>query len=676
MELELTAHLVGLDDVSRPMLESIVRDLGLRPRIVGSLAQVETYPDLVIVESALLLDASASFLAGFREHGVVVVAIVRDAEQDADDEAALGRLVELGVDELLRAPIRRADAFSRCRAALRLMRHRDELQTERRATGVLCELTGALTSAFEMREVLFAIVRRLEQALDARRVSLVAAPEGRGSAYVLVTSDDPEVFRLELDLADYPEIRQVLRTRETLALRNATTHPMLDSVRERMLSSEACSLDLFPLVWEDRATAVLIVRTDPRRGTLSETELLVCRSVANATAVSLRSARIMESLMEHADGTTLQTYEAERRLHSLRRYADFFSLAAEGIAVFDRAGNLLFANPRAYETVGYAPGSGARLHIRDLVHRGSLGALRELGHEFDRGIYRRGVDLRLKRRDGRAAIVSASFAALPEGEGGILVSFQDVTDHRATEAELVKTMQFLESLIDASVDGIVAADIDGNILLFNDSAERIYGFQAAQVIGRMTIQSLYAVADAQRMMELLRSESHGGRGKLAPTRMVAIAKDGSEIPIRLSAAIVEEDGQEAAVVAIFTDLRETLRVQERLAAATEKLASTEKQALIAELAGTAAHELNQPLTTILAYGELLRRQLEKESASRRAVDAVLQEAERMAEIVRKIGKMTKYETKSYVGGQKIIDLDRAAGSDPAPGGEPEGESDV
>jgi hypothetical protein len=40
------------------------------------------------------------------------------------------------------------------------------------------------------------------------------------------------------------------------------------------------------------------------------------------------------------------------------------------------------------------------------------------------------------------------------------------------------------------------------------------------------------------------------------------------------------------------------------------------------------------------------------------------EAQRMAEIVRKIGKLTRYETKSYVGEQKILDLDRASGDDP------------
>jgi len=42
-----------------------------------------------------------------------------------------------------------------------------------------------------------------------------------------------------------------------------------------------------------------------------------------------------------------------------------------------------------------------------------------------------------------------------------------------------------------------------------------------------------------------------------------------------------------------------------------------------------------------------------------SVAVIMQEAERLAEIVRKIGKITRYETKSYVGGTQILDLERA-----------------
>ena len=61
---------------------------------------------------------------------------------------------------------------------------------------------------------------------------------------------------------------------------------------------------------------------------------------------------------------------------------------------------------------------------------------------------------------------------------------------------------------------------------------------------------------------------------------------------------------------LFTDLRERLHMEERLAAAQQELRTREKQAIIAELAGAAAHELNQPLTSVMGYAELSKRRLD------------------------------------------------------------------
>jgi signal transduction histidine kinase len=129
-----------------------------------------------------------------------------------------------------------------------------------------------------------------------------------------------------------------------------------------------------------------------------------------------------------------------------------------------------------------------------------------------------------------------------------------------------------------------------------------------------------------------------------------------------AALITEEVGgrvHEVGTVGIFSDLRDKLKLEMRLSATQAQLEQTEKTAVIAELAGTAAHELNQPLTSIMGYAELLRRRLRDEDPNVKAIDIIYREAERMAEIVRKIGKITRYETKPYVGGARIVDLERA-----------------
>ena len=79
-----------------------------------------------------------------------------------------------------------------------------------------------------------------------------------------------------------------------------------------------------------------------------------------------------------------------------------------------------------------------------------------------------------------------------------------------------------------------------------------------------------------------------------------------------------------------------------------------------ELAGAAAHELNQPLTSVMGYAQVLLRKLDAGGrAPAASCETILDEADRMAAIVRKLGSLTRYETKSYVGGAQIIDLDRS-----------------
>ena len=165
-------------------------------------------------------------------------------------------------------------------------------------------------------------------------------------------------------------------------------------------------------------------------------------------------------------------------------------------------------------------------------------------------------------------------------------------------------------------------------------------------------------------MKMLRSASYGGVGRLELTRREILTKDGELVPVNMTASIIYDDGREVATVGIVSDLRDRIRIEQRLLAAQEKLVISEKQALVAELAGATAHELNQPLTSVMGYAELLKKKMNPEDPYFRAVDTILREATRMAEIVKKIGRITRYETKAYVGSAQILDLEKSAG----PGG--------
>lgn len=539
-----------------------------------------------------------------------------------------------------------------------------EVTSAKRDAEVMLELTQALSSSLDFREILYTVVRRIAEFMLVDRVSVVVTPESDAGdvGYVVVASDDSALANLRIDLKKYPEIQTVLRSGESLTIHDAATHPILDSVRDSFVTDKLSSMTLFPITWRGQAVGVLFLRSAAKRGILDGRETRFCQVIANATAVALRNARVMQSLRDHTQEITFARFEAEQRLEELHRYADLFTSAAEGIAVIDeKTGRLLFANPRAYEIVAASPATHENFEVRTLIHRNDRSRIVRLWADLPKGVHPRGVDLRVRRGTGEDyRICTASFSTLADAPDSVLVTFQDVTEQRRTEAELVKTMEFLESLVDASVDGIVAADMNGNVILFNRGAEAIYGYAAEEVIGRLTTRDLYPPGEAYQIMRRLRSDDHGGAGRLSPSNLHARAKSGENIPIRLSASMIYEAGEPSATFGIFTDLREKLLVEERLAEAQERLAESEKNSLVAELAGTAAHELNQPLTSLMAYAELLKRKIPAGTPEHRAASVMYREADRMADIVRKIGRMSRYETKSYVGEQRILDIEKAS----------------
>lgn len=684
MLADLHVMLVHPDAAVRSALRGLLSGAGLRPKVVTrDELLVEADPEST---SAIVLGVDAdsegdlTYLEGLRKSArareLPIVALL-----EREGERAVTKVLERGADDFIIEPVRGPEMIARIRAQLRLRAYTEELAHEKHDAEVMLELTQTLASSLDFPDILYTVVRRIAEVIQVSRVSVVVAPEPDEDdiGYVVVASDDEQLSNLRVDLADYPEIQEVLRSKRPLTIRDARTHPVLDGIPAGVPRSGLGTMSLFPIVWEHRAIGVLFLRARAQRGALSEREVHFCQIVANATAASLRNARVLQSLRDHTEKITSARFEAERRLRALKRYADLFASAAEGIAAVARDGRVLFANPRAHEMIGRGEAELAGAKLLALLHPDDRAKAKELWKGFARGEYPRGVDLRVLGGTGEAIICSCSFAALVDGEGVehrrdgegvVLISFQDVTEQRRTEAELVKTMEFLESLVEASVDGIIAADMDGRILLFNPSAERIYGYDAGEVVGRMSTRELYPGDGGREVMRRLCSPDYGGVGRLEPTVFEAKDRDGAILPIQISAAIIYEDGEPAATFGIFTDLREKRQVEQRLAEAQRKLAVTEKQSVIAEFAGTAAHELNQPLTSIMAYADLLTRKLPKNTPEARAAGVMMQEAERMAEIVRKIGTITRYETKPYVGEQKILDLDKASdaqGSGPSRG---------
>ncbi|HVK64892.1 MAG TPA: PAS domain S-box protein [Polyangium sp.] len=667
----LPVLVVDDDAVSRHVLTQALAGAGIPVATAASGTEAlawlaERDASLVLLDLVMAPPDGFDVLRHLREDtriGDVPVVVLTALDTDDD----ITRAFDAGADDFVRKPFRPAELLARIRGQLRMREYVDALWRRERDARVVLELTQALSSTLDFRDILFTVVRRIAEVARVDRCSIVLVGDNVDTGYVVAASDDRELRDLPIVLDKYPEIRRTLETGEVLVIEDAATHPLFEVVRADLPQNSFRSLALVPIVYDDKPMGVLFLRAR-QPGTMRDHELSLARTVANATAIALRNAKILQSLRDQTQEINVARFEAERRLAALERYADFFHSAADGIVVVDVDGRILFSNPRAREITGLTEEQLAASRLADVVDPKDLPTLNRIRRSFKRNVFPHMVDITIRRSSEiaceRRIISVSSSSVLREDGGAILVSLRDVTDDRAMAAELKKTKEFLERVIESSVDAIISADNEGVIRLFNRAAERIYGYRASEVIGVMNVRNLYVPNRASQIMRLIKSPEHGGPGRLEGYRTDALAKDGTLIPVLLSAALIVEDDRPDGSVGLFTDLRERLRMEAKLSKAQDELRAREKQALIAELAGAAAHELNQPLTSVLGYAELISRRAEDPASVRSAASTILGEAERMAEIVRKIGKITRYETKAYVGAAKIIDLDRSSEEDP------------
>ncbi len=528
---------------------------------------------------------------------------------------------------------------------------------------VLLQLTGRYSEVNDIGEMLHDMTRRLAEEMSIDRAALVVVDSERGVGTVVASSDDASLQNLRIDLSRYPEIREAVRTQKPVILEEASSHPLLEDVKETVRATGIRNIAALPLLVSGRTLGVMLLKRFEGGGAFTMREVEFLTAVAHATAIAFRNLKVLESIRGQTEIEKSARIQAEERAAALRQYESYFEHLSDGVAILDEHARCLSLNPAGARLLDVAAAECVGQHVNALTNPIDENLLLDILLSVSKGAVRSSVDLGVKTGRGRRMTLSVSAAPLSgEGTDGIaILTMRDVTKQRAIADELRQTKEFLERLVDSSVDAVIAANMHGVVILFNKAAEAIFGFSAPDIIGQMHVTQLYAdPALPFELMKKLRSSEYGGIGRLNTVRAEIVSRHKERIPVDMTASIIFEGSREVATVGIFTDLRARLNLERKLSDVEMRLIESEKTAVVVALAGTTAHELNQPLTSVMGYAELLKRKIKDDDPLARPVDIIYRESERMAEIVRKIGKITRFETKPYIGSARIIDLNKAA----------------
>ncbi len=187
---------------------------------------------------------------------------------------------------------------------------------------------------------------------------------------------------------------------------------------------------------------------------------------------------------------------------------------------------------------------------------------------------------------------------------GAIVTYQDVTERAAMTRELERREAFVQNLIHNSIDGIIATDLKGTIVIFNRGASRILGYDAAEVVGRLSYQDITSRDTIGDVIRAFYKDRFGPPGKVINMESALLNREGESIPVRLSGTLLYEQGNEVGSVVFVQDLREIQRLQQ----AKEQ---AERMAAVGNTVAGLAHYIKNILNGLKGGGYVINSAISK-----------------------------------------------------------------
>ncbi|MDH4267214.1 MAG: PAS domain S-box protein [Deltaproteobacteria bacterium] len=154
----------------------------------------------------------------------------------------------------------------------------------------------------------------------------------------------------------------------------------------------------------------------------------------------------------------------------------------------------------------------------------------------------------------------------------------DLREKKRLEEELRASQEFLNNLIENSIDGIIAINASGKVIVFNRSAEQILGYQASEVLGSQKLEKFFPRSFSKKISEALAGKEEESLLQWVPQETHLRSRGGERIPVRFSGRMLRQENSPVGAVGFFQDQRplkglEREKLQaERLAAVGQTLA--------------------------------------------------------------------------------------------------------
>jgi PAS domain S-box-containing protein len=375
------------------------------------------------------------------------------------------------------------------------------------------------------------------------------------------------------------------------------------------------------------AGAIGVLSAVNRESEFTDDDATVLQRLADQVAVAISNARLYEEARDSAERYR-KAVDDERRAReavaaSEGRYRNLFETATDAIYTLDNYGSFTSVNEATAEISGRTREELLGRSALLLIAPTDLPAVKEHFKSALAGFARR-YECHFVRPDGTKRLASVTNTPIRFGSQvvGILGVARDVTVDRERAVALERSEARYTRLVESASDAIFTVGSDALLTAVNRSLERASGKGRAELLGT-PFDSLIDAHDQALARQAIGDALSGSRRRV---ELRYSAPDGESRLCSLTLTPLIEGTSVTGALGIVRDVTDEKRM-------TEQLMQQEKLAAVGQLVSGVAHELNNPLASVMAFAQLLLAAPPDAQHDKRAIEAINQEAKRAAKIV-------------------------------------------